>query len=32
MVLPPLLALAPGHWVACIRAEELGESPLFGMG
>ncbi len=31
-VLPPLLALAPGHWVACIRAEELGKSPLFGMG
>ena len=29
---PPLRALAPGHWVACIRAEELGESPVFGMG
>jgi len=29
---PPLCALASGHWVACIRAEELGESPVFGMG
>jgi len=29
---PPLRALAPGHWVACIRAEELGESPVFGVG
>ncbi len=32
MDVPPLRALAPGHWVACVRAEELGESPVFGMG
>lgn len=29
---PPLQALEAGHWVACLRAEELGGAPLFGMG
>ena len=29
---PPLRALETGHWVACIRAEELGKAPLFGIG